>query len=75
MTRPTKTNCAVDACDRDVEVAGLCKRCYSNMQYWSKKAPGRIVKRQQQLALYSARMKMFTNVSHISSSRKRRRAA
>jgi hypothetical protein len=54
-----KTKCYIDSCDRDAEIADLCKTCYNGMYYWKGASPKKIVKRAKQLQVLSDRMDMM----------------
>jgi hypothetical protein len=49
-----KPKCKI--CSSKAEVAGLCRPCYQSAYYWSKKTPGQMVKRMNDLERYERRM-------------------
>lgn len=54
--------CCIDGCEKEMTVpsTGTCKNCYQSILNWSKRNPADILKRAQQIGLYSTRMNIVT---------------
>ena len=49
-----KSTCETNGCGCEAQIAGLCKRCYQRLWYWTKKSPAQIVQRKRNLDMWSA---------------------
>ena len=50
--------CAVPKCTRDAVVIGLCKTCYSRMNYWNKRPIKHKIARIRQIEVWESSLEM-----------------
>lgn len=72
MTKTARGECQIPYCAREAVIRSLCKRCYSAMDYWRKKTPTQMMRRQEKLRLWDSRMSQFTNVRAVTGRGKKR---